>query len=123
MQAGPARWSPRGWGGIIGGFSVLPFRWMATHNFTGKIVAVTGGGKGLGRALVRAFAEAGADVAFSFHESSRGAAEAAEALRGWGRRVHVARADARQQGAMAAFVDGAASELGGLDVLVNNVGV
>jgi NAD(P)-dependent dehydrogenase (short-subunit alcohol dehydrogenase family) len=96
---------------------------MAIHNFTGKIVAVTGGGKGLGRALVRAFAAAGADVAFSFHESSRGAAEEAEALRALGRRVHVARADARQAGAMAAFVDGAAAEMGGLDVLVNNVGV
>jgi NAD(P)-dependent dehydrogenase (short-subunit alcohol dehydrogenase family) len=96
---------------------------MATHNLTGKIVAVTGGGKGLGRALVRAFAEAGADVAFSFRESSQGAAVEAEALRGLGRRVHVARADARQPGAMAAFVDGAATDLGGLDVLVNNVGV
>jgi NAD(P)-dependent dehydrogenase (short-subunit alcohol dehydrogenase family) len=95
---------------------------MATHNLAGKIVAVTGGGKGLGRALVRAFARAGADVAFSFRESSPGAAAEAEAVRALGRRAFTAAADARQPGAMAAFVEAAAAHLGGLDVLVNNVG-
>jgi NAD(P)-dependent dehydrogenase (short-subunit alcohol dehydrogenase family) len=96
---------------------------MATHSLAGKIVAVTGGGKGLGRALVRAFAEAGADVAISFRESSQGAAAEAEAARALGRRAFVARADAREKGAMAAFVESAVAALGGLDVLVNNVGV
>jgi NAD(P)-dependent dehydrogenase (short-subunit alcohol dehydrogenase family) len=96
---------------------------MATPNLAGKIVAVTGGGKGLGRALVRAFARSGADVAFSYRESSRGAAAEAEAARTLGRRVFTAPADARRPGAMAAFVEAAAADLGGLDVLVNNVGV
>jgi pteridine reductase len=96
---------------------------MATPKLAGKIVAVTGGGKGLGRALVRAFAVAGADVAFSFRESSPGAAAEAEAVRALGRKAFTAPADARQPGAMAAFVEAAAADLGGLDVLVNNVGV
>ncbi len=96
---------------------------MADPALQGKAVVVTGGGTGLGRALVEAFAEAGADVAFSFRESGRGAEEAAEVVRRKGRRVFLARADAREPGAMAAFVDRAAAELGGLDVLVNNVGV
>jgi pteridine reductase len=96
---------------------------MAEPRLRGRIAAVTGGGKGLGRALVRALAEEGADVAFSYRESRQGAEEEAETLRRLGRRVHIAPADARKPGEMAGFVDGAAEALGGLDFLVNNVGV
>ena len=84
---------------------------------------VTGGGRGLGRALVRALAEEGADVAFSYRESRRGALEEAEAVRRQGRRAFTGPADARVPGEVAAFVEEAADELGGLDLLVNNVGV
>src|SRR5262245_2809513 len=96
---------------------------MDEARLRGRIAVVTGGGKGLGRALVRALADEGADVAFSYRESRRGAEEEAEALRGMGRRVHVGPADARVPGEMAGFVDEAAEALGGLDFLVNNVGV
>ena len=84
---------------------------------------MTGGGRGLGRALVLAFGEAGADVAFSYFESEAGAREVAGVLQNMGRRVFCAPADARVPGRMAAFVDEAAQNLGGLDVLVNNVGL
>ena len=84
---------------------------------------VTGGGRGLGRAIVRALAEEGADVAFSYRESRRGALEEAEAVRRQGRRAFTGPADARVPGEVAAFVEEAADELGGLDLLVNNVGV
>ncbi len=96
---------------------------MGESRLRGRIAVVTGGGKGLGRALVRALAEEGADVAFSYRESRRGAEEEADTLRGMGRRVHVGPADARMPGEMAGFVDEAAETLGGLDFLVNNVGV
>ena len=96
---------------------------MSDPRLSGRIAVVTGGGRGLGRALVRALAAAGADVAFSYRESRQGALEEAEAVRGIGRRVFTARADARAPGEMAAFVDEAAAALGGLDFLVNNVGV
>jgi NAD(P)-dependent dehydrogenase (short-subunit alcohol dehydrogenase family) len=89
----------------------------------GKVAAVTGGGRGLGRAVAIALASAGADVALSFRESGAGAEETAEAVRRLGRRVFVAPADARRKGQMAGFVDAAAQALGGLDVLVNNAGV
>jgi 3-oxoacyl-[acyl-carrier protein] reductase/pteridine reductase len=89
----------------------------------GKVAAVTGGGRGLGRAVALALAEAGADVALSYRESASGAAETAEAVRRMGRRAHVGPADARRPGQMAGFVDAAATALGGLDVLVNNAGV
>ena len=62
-------------------------------------------------------------MAFSYRESARGAEDAAAAVRASGRRVFAARADARRPGEMGAFVERAAAALGGLDVLVNNVGV
>ena len=73
--------------------------------------------------MVRALAREGADIAFSFHESGEGAARVKAEVEGWGRRVFTGAADARTPRAMAAFVDAAAAALGGLDILVNNVGV
>jgi NAD(P)-dependent dehydrogenase (short-subunit alcohol dehydrogenase family) len=96
---------------------------MVEPRLEGKIAVVTGGGTGLGKALVLALAERGADVAFSFHASARGAEEAAAAVRASGRRAFAARADARRPGEMASFVERAAAEMGGIDVLVNNVGI
>lgn len=96
---------------------------MSDLRLAGRIAVVTGGGRGLGRALVRALAGEGADVAFSYRESRRGALEEAEAVRRLGRRAFAGPADARVPGEIAAFVDEAAAALGGLDFLVNNVGV
>lgn len=77
----------------------------------------------MGRALVGALAAEGADVAFSYRDSRTGAEQQAESLRRAGRRVFVSPADARVPGEIAGFVDEAAVALGGLDLLVNNVGV
>ena len=96
---------------------------MGVPRLQGRTAVVTGGGRGLGRALVRALAEEGADVAFSYRESRRGALAEAEAVRRQGRRSFTGPADARVPGEVAAFVEEAADELGGLDLLVNNVGV
>ena len=86
-----------------------------------RTVLVTGGSRGIGEAIARAFAEQGDRVAVHF----RSAAEAAEAVRarlpGEG---HVTiQADLADPEAVRAMVDSAASQLGGLDVLVNNAGV
>lgn len=89
----------------------------------GKIAILTGGGRGLGRSLVQALAAEGADVALSYCGSRAGAEEAAAAVRSMGRRAFVGAADARRRGEVAAFVEAAVSALGGVDILVNNVGV
>jgi NAD(P)-dependent dehydrogenase (short-subunit alcohol dehydrogenase family) len=96
---------------------------MGEPRLKGRTAVVTGGGRGLGRAIVRALAEEGADVAFSYRESRRGALEEAEAVRRRGRRSFTGPADARVPGEVAAFVEEAAEVLGGPDLLVNNVGV
>jgi pteridine reductase len=101
----------------------LSFPPVVGLSLQGKVAAVTGGGRGLGRAIVRALSAQGAAVAFSFRDSREGAEEEAATLRAAGRPVYVGRADARKRGEMAGFVDAAAGALGGLDVLVNNVGV
>jgi NAD(P)-dependent dehydrogenase (short-subunit alcohol dehydrogenase family) len=102
---------------------VYSFGLGGDRDFTAKRAVVTGGGRGLGRALVLALAEAGADVAFSFLNSREAAAEVEDGAKRFGRRVHVGRADARAPGQMAAFVEEAALALGGIDLLVNNVGL
>src|SRR5512143_3141475 len=96
---------------------------MADTRLAGRIAVVTGGGRGLGRALVAALAGEGADVAFSSRDSRRGALEEAEAVRRLGRRACTGPAEARAPGRIAALVDEAAAALGGCDFLVNNVGV
>ncbi len=96
---------------------------MGEQRLRGKIAAVTGGGRGLGRALVRALGEEGADVAFSYRDSRAGAAREVETLHSLGRRAAAIPADARVPGEMAGFVAEAVATLGGLDILVNNVGV
>ena len=96
---------------------------MGEPRLKGRIAVVTGGGRGLGREIVRALAEEGADVALSYRESRRGALEEAEAVRRLGRRSFTGPADARVPGEVAAFVEEAADELDGLDLLVNNAGV
>lgn len=84
---------------------------------------MTGGGRGLGRALVESLARSGADVAFSYRESRSGAEAAVLAVEALGCRAFTTRADARRAGETAAFVEEAERALGGIDVLVNNVGV
>lgn len=84
---------------------------------------MTGGGRGLGRAIALALGREGADVALSYRSSRSGAQAVADALAAAGRRTHLGQADAGKPGEIGRFVNDAATALGGIDVLVNNVGV
>jgi 3-oxoacyl-[acyl-carrier protein] reductase len=84
-------------------------------------VLVTGGSRGIGRAIASAFADRGDRVAVHFGRSKDRAEQVLAELPGSGHvLVQADMADAAEVGAM---VDRAAEELGGLDVLVNNAGV
>jgi 3-oxoacyl-[acyl-carrier protein] reductase len=93
-------------------------------NFDGKVVLVTGGSRGIGRACVLAFARAGATVVFSYAGNEAAAAETLEAVKALGGRPAQARKfDVSDTGACAEAVDAVVKEHGRLDVLVNNAGV
>jgi len=84
-------------------------------------VLVTGGSRGIGAAIARAFAEQGDCVAVHYGTSAEKAEAVRESLPGQGHVV--VQADLAQPEEVRAAVDGAAERLGRLDVLVNNAGV
>jgi NAD(P)-dependent dehydrogenase (short-subunit alcohol dehydrogenase family) len=87
----------------------------------GKVALITGGSKGIGRAIALSFAEAGADVAVA----ARGAEaldKTAREIEERGPRAMAITADVSDPEQVQAMVDTATSELGGIDILVNNAG-
>jgi 3-oxoacyl-[acyl-carrier protein] reductase len=86
-----------------------------------RAVLVTGGSRGIGRAIVQAFAGLGDRVAVHHRDSAARAAEIVAGLPGAGHTV--VQADLADPEAVRRAVDQAAAALGGLDVLVNNAGV
>ncbi len=95
-------------------------------DFTGRRVLVTGGSRGIGRAIALAFASAGAAVAFNWSRAEDGAeaAETLAALEATGARVHGAQADVADAAAVTALFAEVRAALGGPpDVLVNNAAV
>jgi 3-oxoacyl-[acyl-carrier protein] reductase len=86
-----------------------------------RAVLVTGGSRGIGAAVAREFAAAGDRVAVHYASARQAAEQTLESLAGDGHVMAVA--DLRDPAAVLAMVDGAASALGGIDVLVNNAGI
>jgi NAD(P)-dependent dehydrogenase (short-subunit alcohol dehydrogenase family) len=90
----------------------------------GKVAVVTGGSRGIGLAIARAFLDEGARVAITARSDSTLDA-AATALRSGGHDgdVITIRADVRRHEEVTHALDDAAARFGGLDILVNNAGV
>ncbi|WP_329065326.1 SDR family oxidoreductase [Amycolatopsis sp. NBC_01480] len=96
-----------------------PFRpfWYPTLDLSRCVVAVTGGGRGIGRATAEEFARAGATVCVGDLDT----AVAEEAAAAFGGRAYSL--DVRERDSFAAFIDAVTEEFGRVDVLVNNAGV
>jgi 3-oxoacyl-[acyl-carrier protein] reductase len=92
-----------------------------TFNFTEKRILVTGGSRGIGREISKAFAKSGGRVAVNFRSDKVAAKNTVENLNGSGHIVIQADVST-PQGAKEA-VEKTVSELGGLDILVNNAGI
>ncbi len=87
---------------------------------TGQVALVTGGSRGIGRAVAQALAEAGARVAVTARDAGRAQAAAAE-LPGEGHRGYGV--DVAEGAAVDALVKAVEADFGSLDILVNNAGV
>lgn len=89
----------------------------------GRVALVTGGSRGIGRAVALALAEAGADVAVNYRARAEAAEQVATAIRALGRRAVVVGADVAAAAEVAAMVARVERDLGAVDVLVNNAGI
>lgn len=94
---------------------------MRAFDLSGRKALVTGASRGIGRAIVLAYAEAGADVAVLARSADTLAKVAAE-IEGHGRRAAVIPCDVTDRDAVAAAVRRAIETLGHLDIVVNNAG-
>jgi len=93
-------------------------------DLTGRTALVTGGSRGLGRAIALALAGQGADVAINYRGNAEAAEEVAGQISGAGRRAVVVQGDTSAgREACEAIVKAAVDGLGSVDILVNNAGI
>ena len=92
-------------------------------SLAGRVALVTGGGRGIGRAISLALAEDGADVAIAYHRDETAANETVAAIEKRGRRARAYRASMTDFDALAGMVDAVVADFGFVDILVNNAGI
>jgi NAD(P)-dependent dehydrogenase (short-subunit alcohol dehydrogenase family) len=90
-------------------------------DFSGKYVLVTGGSRGIGRAVAQAFANHGAAVAINYNTNRQAAEETNQSLPGGPH--FVVQADVTQPGSVQQLIETVTQKFGGLDIVVNNAGV
>ena len=91
-------------------------------DLTGKVALVTGGSKGLGKAMARGFAEAGADIVISSRHQAELEPALAEILAGTKSRGKWFVADMTDRAAVDGLARDALAAMGKVDILVNNAG-
>jgi NAD(P)-dependent dehydrogenase (short-subunit alcohol dehydrogenase family) len=89
----------------------------------GRVALVTGGGRGIGRAVSLAFAEDGADVAVNYRRDEQAASDTVAEIEKLGRRAASYRASVDSWDEDEAMVAAVLSDFGGVDILVNNAGI
>jgi 3-oxoacyl-[acyl-carrier protein] reductase len=89
----------------------------------GRVAIVTGGGRGIGRAVAVRLAEEGADVAISYRSNDETAERAAEEVRATGVRCELFKGDVASPEDVEALVKGVGDAFGRIDILVNNAGL
>lgn len=93
------------------------------QSLDGHIALVTGGSRGIGRAIVLGLANAGAHVAFTYHQRTNRARDVVTAVERAGRQSLSFQADVVDFDAAQAVVDRLLESWGGLHILVNNAGI
>ena len=92
-------------------------------SMTGKTAVVTGGSRGIGRAICLELARRGANVVFSYAGNTAAADKTLEELQALGVEARAVQGDVADPAAAKALIDTAVKELGGIHILVNNAGI
>ncbi|MBN1353644.1 MAG: 3-oxoacyl-[acyl-carrier-protein] reductase [Candidatus Omnitrophica bacterium] len=90
---------------------------------SGKVAIITGGSRGIGKAIVSEFARQGARVAFNFMKSEDKALELKKEIEKNGGKALTFRQDVKDYDAIKVMVEGVKSHFGRLDIIVNNAGI
>ncbi len=96
---------------------------LSKKQFEGRSAIVTGGTRGIGRAIVLELARRGANVAFNYSKSADEAEKVKAEVEGLGVKALAAQCDVANTAAVAAFVGQVKEALGTVDFLVNNAGI
>jgi 3-oxoacyl-[acyl-carrier protein] reductase len=96
---------------------------MTTGTLHGHTALVTGGSRGIGAAIVRSLAEAGAAIAVNYRERASEANTLVKAIGETGGRAIAIAADVSQSDAVAQMVQRVKSDVGPIDILINNAGI
>ena len=91
--------------------------------FAGKTAVVTGGSRGLGRAVCLELAKGGANVVFCYAGNEAAAKETTAACEALGAKALAVRCDVAKADEVKALMDAAVKEFGRIDILVNNAGI
>lgn len=94
--------------------------YKGSGKLTGRKAIITGGDSGIGRAVAIAFAREGADVLISYLEEEQDARDTARFVEEAGMKAVLVGGDIRDEAHCRQLIDRAVSELGGIDILVNN---
>jgi 3-oxoacyl-[acyl-carrier protein] reductase len=92
-------------------------------SLSGRVAVVTGGSRGIGRAIVEALSARGASVGIGFREREQPARELETEINARGGRVWAGPCDVADETAIAAFFKQVVTALGAVDILVNNAGI
>ena len=96
---------------------------MSRFSLTGKNAVVTGGSRGIGRAIALGLAEAGANVVLTYREKRAEAEEAVRAIEKMGRKAVALQMDVADRASVEAAAKDARGALGPISILVNNAGI
>ena len=94
-----------------------------SRRLEGKVAAITGGNQGIGLGIAERFVQEGAAVAICYRSDAAGSERVAESLRGGGGKATAIQADISKLADGQRFISETVSQLGGLDIFVNNAGV
>jgi 3-oxoacyl-[acyl-carrier protein] reductase len=96
---------------------------MSRFDLLGRTAFVTGGSRGIGRAIAQELAVAGADVALTYHERAEKAASVCAEIKKHGRQALAIRMDVTDRASIVAAAEKASRQFGSISILVNNAGI